>query len=170
MDVAKVVSGVVADKAVQPCQAVSRTSLESGLCNLQSLTPISPSIDRSAETYLNPSEGRIDLSDEHHSPARYLTISMDEPAQTLVFRGADADEAETFIQAIRQLAYREDKDDDNVWMARFATTCFRGRAMRWHAKLDVAVRRDWDLLVPAILDEWPMEVNDGNREEVAAPM
>lgn len=85
---------------------------------------------------------------------------MDEVNTTqIVFRGTDADEAESFIQAIRQMAYLQDKDDDSVWMARFATTCLRGRAMRWHARLDATVRKDWDLLVQAILDEWRAEDN-----------
>lgn len=33
--------------------------------------------------------------------------------------------------------------------------------MRWHARLDTTVRKDWDLLVQAILDEWPLEGDVG---------
>lgn len=91
------------------------------------------------------------------------------PSQAIIFRGSDAEEAETFIQAVRQLAYVENKDDDNGWMARFAMTCFRGRAMRWHAKLDQAVQRDWYLLVQSILDEWTSgDDRDGHDRGVSS--
>lgn len=86
----------------------------------------------------------------------------------LIFRGTDTEEAESFIQAIRQLAYDENSDGDNAWMARYATTCFRGRAMRWHARLEASVRSDWDLLVQAILDEWPL-VEDLQLERPVLP-
>lgn len=73
---------------------------------------------------------------------------------SIIFKGIHADEAESFIQAIRKAAYDENKSGDDAWMANLATTCFRGRAMRWHARLERAVQQDWYLLVQAILDEW----------------
>lgn len=83
-------------------------------------------------------------------------IDSDPPFAT-VFQGVDADEAERFIRAVRQRAFLENKDDDGVWMARYATTRLQGRAMRWHAGLDSAVKMDWELLVQAILREWSTE-------------
>lgn len=86
------------------------------------------------------------------------------PAQAIIFRGINGNEAEGFVQAIRQAAFAENKDDDYPWMARFATTCLQGKAMRWHAKLDSNIQMDWRLLVQAILDEWQLE--DGRSDVV----
>lgn len=91
-------------------------------------------------------------------PPRLMMVShRPDPSTRVIFRGSSAEEAGTFIQAIRQLAYDENKDDDNAWIIRYVTTCFSGRALHWHAKLDASIRGDWDSLVEAILEEWPLE-------------
>lgn len=54
-------------------------------------------------------------------------------------------------------------------MLDFATTRLRGRALRWHARLDLAIREDWDLFVQALFDEYP-QVEEPNRSEIATPL
>lgn len=81
----------------------------------------------------------------------------DQEPPGFTFNGVNANEAEAFIQAVRRTALEEEKTEDIAWMASFASTCLRGRAMRWHARLDLSIRKDWDLLVQAILEEWPPE-------------
>lgn len=72
----------------------------------------------------------------------------------LQFKGIDSDEAEAFISAIRQKAFSEGKQDDDKWTANFASTCFTGRALRWHGSLDRETQRDWHQLQKAILTKF----------------
>lgn len=41
-----------------------------------------------------------------------------------------------------------------MWLAQFASTCFRGNALRWHANLEVEVQQDWTLLERALLEKY----------------
>ncbi|KIO18921.1 hypothetical protein M407DRAFT_31429 [Tulasnella calospora MUT 4182] len=41
-------------------------------------------------------------------------------------------------------------------MLRFAKTRLRGRALRWYARLDQAIKKDWDLFVQALFDQYPL--------------
>ena len=81
-------------------------------------------------------------------------------ARTLRFRGTNGTECEDFVQSVRFIALAEGKDDDDRWMLRFATARLSGRALRWHARLDKVIRHDWDLLVQALLDEYPVEFEE----------
>lgn len=89
-----------------------------------------------------------------------LGLMVNTPMPSIIFTGRDAREAEDFIEAIRKLAFREERLHDNVWMANMASAFVRRRAMRWHAGLEAAVQRDWNLLTTAILNEWPFEEVD----------
>ncbi|KIO15344.1 hypothetical protein M407DRAFT_35105 [Tulasnella calospora MUT 4182] len=74
----------------------------------------------------------------------------------IIFRGNDGTECEEFVVAIRDIAFTKGKDEYNNWMLRYATTRLRGKALRWHAKLDPSVRKDWDLFVQSLFEEYPM--------------
>ncbi|KAG8946545.1 hypothetical protein FRC04_011603 [Tulasnella sp. 424] len=71
------------------------------------------------------------------------------------FRGQDGNEAEEFIQAVRRAAFDADKDCDDRWMARFASTCMSGKALRWYESLDDDVQESWKRLRKAILVRYP---------------
>ncbi|KIO31371.1 hypothetical protein M407DRAFT_19743 [Tulasnella calospora MUT 4182] len=72
----------------------------------------------------------------------------------IIFRGIDGNECEAFVVAIRDLAFAKDKDEDPNWMLRYATTRLRHKALRWHAKLEPSIRKDWDLFVQALFEEY----------------
>jgi len=74
--------------------------------------------------------------------------------QQLVFNGIDGLEAEEFIFSVRQRAIAERKDEDEKWMAKFASSCFSRDALRWHARLDPTTRNDWNLLQEALLSRF----------------
>ncbi|KAG8967187.1 hypothetical protein FRC05_002262 [Tulasnella sp. 425] len=67
------------------------------------------------------------------------------------FRGQDGNEAEEFIQAVRKAAFDVNKDRDDEWMARFASACMSGTALRWYESLDDDVQESWKRLKQAIL-------------------
>lgn len=71
------------------------------------------------------------------------------------FRGQDGSEAEEFIQAVRRAAFNATKDRDDEWMARFASTCMSGKALRWYESLDDDVQDSWKRLRKAILARYP---------------
>lgn len=52
-------------------------------------------------------------------------------------------------------------------MLRLATVCLRGRAIRWHAELDVETRRDWDAFVRAMFRDFRPDVRDENESGVS---
>ncbi|KIO16411.1 hypothetical protein M407DRAFT_33938 [Tulasnella calospora MUT 4182] len=54
-------------------------------------------------------------------------------------------------------------------MLRYATTRLRGKALRWHAKLDPSVWKDWGLFVQALFEEYPF-VEKQDRDEIATPV
>lgn len=72
----------------------------------------------------------------------------------LEFKGIDSDEAESFVSGIRQKALTEGKEEDDRWIANYASACFTGAALRWHATLDQEIQRDWYRLQKAILLEY----------------
>lgn len=81
----------------------------------------------------------------------------------IVFRGTDGNECEAFVVAIRDLAFAKGMDEDYRWMLRLATTRLRGKALRWHARLEPSIEQDWDLFVQALFDQYP------SMEEPAGP-
>ncbi|KIO22562.1 hypothetical protein M407DRAFT_117164 [Tulasnella calospora MUT 4182] len=74
----------------------------------------------------------------------------------IVFNGADGKECEAFVVAIQEFAFSKGSDEDHQWMLRFAKTRLRGKALRWYAKLDQSIRKDWDLFVQALFDQYPL--------------
>lgn len=73
----------------------------------------------------------------------------------IVFKGTGGSECEAFIVAIRDLAFGKGLEEDHHWMLHFATTRLRGQALRWHARLDSSVKKDWELFVQALFDQYP---------------
>ncbi|KAG8930832.1 hypothetical protein FRC01_002217 [Tulasnella sp. 417] len=87
----------------------------------------------------------------------------------IVFRGNDGNECEAFVGAIRDLAFTKGKDEDPNWMLRYATSRLRHKALRWHAKLDPSIRKDWDLFVQALFEEYPL-VEERDEGGIATPL
>ncbi|KAG8940772.1 hypothetical protein FRC04_005041 [Tulasnella sp. 424] len=75
------------------------------------------------------------------------------------FKGTGREECEIFVRSIRAAAWREDKDDDDRWMANYASLRFAGQALNWHSRLPPDIRRDWSKLEMALLNQWP-SLND----------
>jgi hypothetical protein len=84
---------------------------------------------------------------------------------TGVFRffGRDGMECEEFIMRVREHAHEQEKEEDNIWIARFAGRCMADKALRWHIRLDEATRQDWSLLERALIARFcePEEDEDG---------
>ncbi|KAG9025294.1 hypothetical protein FS837_004973 [Tulasnella sp. UAMH 9824] len=91
------------------------------------------------------------------------------PISDIIFRGTDGNECEAFIVAIRNLAFAKGKDEDPNWMLRYATTRLRHKALRWHARLDPAAKKDWDLFVQALFDEYPL-IEEREEGGIATPV
>ncbi|KAG9040288.1 hypothetical protein FS837_000852 [Tulasnella sp. UAMH 9824] len=87
----------------------------------------------------------------------------------IIFRGTDGNECEAFVVAIRDLAFTKGKDEDPNWMLRYATTRLRGKALRWHAELDLSIRKDWDLFVQAMFKQYPF-VEERDEVGIATPV
>ncbi|KIO23601.1 hypothetical protein M407DRAFT_26973 [Tulasnella calospora MUT 4182] len=83
--------------------------------------------------------------------------------------GIDGNECEAFIIAIRDLAFAKGKEEDCHWMLHYATTWLRGKALRWHAKLDPSIQKDWDLFVQALFEEYPF-VEEQDEGGIATPV
>lgn len=91
------------------------------------------------------------------------------PTTDITFRGTDGNECEAFVVAIRDLAFTKGKDEDSNWMLRYATTRLRHKALRWHAKLDPSIRKDWDLFVQALFEEYPL-VEESDTGGIVTPI
>ena len=91
-------------------------------------------------------------------------------ARTLRFRGISGVECENFVQSVRFIALTEDKEDDDQWMLDFATARLSSKALRWHSRLDREIRKNWDLLVQALMDEYPVVDSDAETPgDIASP-
>ncbi|KAG8938000.1 hypothetical protein FRC00_003874, partial [Tulasnella sp. 408] len=73
----------------------------------------------------------------------------------IVFDGTEGSDCESFIIAIRKLAFVQMRDADTWWMLNYATSRLRGKALRWHAELDATTRKEWDLFVRALFEAYP---------------
>ncbi|KAG8951363.1 hypothetical protein FRC04_006134 [Tulasnella sp. 424] len=81
----------------------------------------------------------------------------------------DGSECEAFVVAIRDLAFADGKEEDYRWMLHYATTRLRGKALRWHAKLDPSIQKDWTLFVQAMFEEYPL-VEERDTGGIATPV
>ncbi|KAG8894494.1 hypothetical protein FRC00_008892, partial [Tulasnella sp. 408] len=70
-------------------------------------------------------------------------------APEIIFKGTDGNECEAFIAAVRELAFERGLAHDRHWMLYFATARLRGKALRWHARLDSTIKEDWELFIQA---------------------
>ncbi|KIO22568.1 hypothetical protein M407DRAFT_27965 [Tulasnella calospora MUT 4182] len=73
----------------------------------------------------------------------------------VVFKGTNGKECEAFVAAIQEFAFSKGRDEDHQWLLRFAKSRLRGKALRWWAKLDPSIKKDWDLFVEALFDQYP---------------
>lgn len=87
----------------------------------------------------------------------------------IIFWGTDGTECEAFVVAIRDLAFAKGKEEDHHWMIHYATTRLRGKALRWHAKLDLSTQKDWYLFVQALFEEYPFVEGTG-KVGIATPV
>ncbi|KAG8996051.1 hypothetical protein FRB90_012833 [Tulasnella sp. 427] len=75
----------------------------------------------------------------------------------IVLQGSSGGECEAFVVAIQEYAFATGQDDDPHWMMRCARTRLRGKALRWYAHLDPPVKKDWELFVQAMFDQYPLD-------------
>lgn len=76
------------------------------------------------------------------------------------FCGRDAEECEQFIRWIRKQAFREGKQNDNVWLAHYAATCSDEEALWWYEELDGQTKDDWTLLSRALRQKYVLKEPD----------
>ncbi|KAG8945867.1 hypothetical protein FRC04_012227 [Tulasnella sp. 424] len=99
-----------------------------------------------------------------------MSSTAEEPeVLDVVFKGTDGNECEAFVFAIQEFAFAKGLDEDHHWMLRFARTHLRGKALRWSAALDPSIKKDWDLFVQALFDQYPLAEELGVAE-IATPV
>jgi len=54
-------------------------------------------------------------------------------------------------------AYKNEKQEDDRWIAAFVAPCFTKRALRWYEDLDEEIQGSWKLLRRALLDQYPSD-------------
>lgn len=87
-----------------------------------------------------------------------------------LFLGTGWEECDTFVRNIRAAAWKEDKLDDDRWIANYASLHLAGKALRWHSRLPPDVRRDWSKLEVALLDQWPSPDNTDDENSIQVPI
>ncbi|KAG9019127.1 hypothetical protein FRB90_006195 [Tulasnella sp. 427] len=70
------------------------------------------------------------------------------------FRGESGSDCEEFIRSIYTYVLQHDKADDDKWTASYAASRLGGPALRWFARLDPAIKKDWATLQVALLDQY----------------
>ncbi|KAG8990730.1 hypothetical protein FRB90_001637 [Tulasnella sp. 427] len=71
----------------------------------------------------------------------------------VVFQGTDGSECLAFLAAINDHAMATGRDGE--WRLGFARTRLRGAALRWYAHRSSSIGEDWELLVKALLEQYP---------------
>ncbi|KAG8990255.1 hypothetical protein FRB90_001842 [Tulasnella sp. 427] len=89
--------------------------------------------------------------------AMTLTLTASVAPPDIVLQGNSGGECEAFVVAIQEYAFATGQDDDPQWMMRFARTRLRGKALRWYAHLDPSMKKDWELFVQAMFDQYPFD-------------
>ena len=84
------------------------------------------------------------------------TTATIETPQTFVFYGIDGEECEDLVHAVRLQARVANRMHDHVYMARWASSCMVGAALRWYVALPKEVKYDWDELEQALVAEYPI--------------
>ncbi|KAG9044240.1 hypothetical protein FS837_008575 [Tulasnella sp. UAMH 9824] len=86
-----------------------------------------------------------------------------------LFFGGSGEEAEVFIHMVRERALDEGKQSDNDWIVGFASACFVGEALRWHASLEPSVQTDWISLQQALLLQYPRNEQENLPNLIPTP-
>ncbi|KAG8967704.1 hypothetical protein FRC05_001962 [Tulasnella sp. 425] len=94
---------------------------------------------------------------------RLSAFFSSKPSIDIAFSGdsGSGKEAEDFVQAVRKYAFDRGKQNDNQWTAQFASTCFKGGALRWYEGLPGTVQADWRFLRHALLNRYPAAAGTG---------
>lgn len=92
---------------------------------------------------------------------------MSDPDE-LIFRGTNTKECEDFIRSVRRVALSRGKEEDDRWIAHYATSAFAGVALRWFEALDEEVQRDWRKLRRAMLERRSDDGTDDLVKRVSA--
>ncbi|KIO21091.1 hypothetical protein M407DRAFT_29301 [Tulasnella calospora MUT 4182] len=90
-------------------------------------------------------------------------------APDIVFRGLDGNECEAFIAAIEELAFTEGWSEDEKRMLLFTRSRLRQGALRWFARLEPSKKKDWDLFVEALFEQYP-PVGAPVETEISTPV
>ncbi|KAG8983667.1 hypothetical protein FRB90_005845, partial [Tulasnella sp. 427] len=75
---------------------------------------------------------------------------------SIIFDGSDPSKCYDLIQEIVDYAWKLGKDTDKKWIARFAATRFKKRAVAWYSRLSDEVKYDWDMLHKALIEKYPL--------------
>lgn len=67
---------------------------------------------------------------------------------------SDRTECEAFLYQVRKKGFMEGRHNDNVWMAGYAASCFKGDALLWHMGLDPEIQHDWNRLQRALAAQY----------------
>ncbi|KAG8913739.1 hypothetical protein FRC01_004410, partial [Tulasnella sp. 417] len=86
-----------------------------------------------------------------------------------VFRGTSGSDCEEFIRAVYAFAFEKDRAKDDEWIATYAATRLSGKALRWYARQDKAVKLDWSALQVALLDQYPPSDDDDDDDDAIQP-
>ncbi|KAG8899858.1 Transmembrane osmosensor [Tulasnella sp. 408] len=68
-----------------------------------------------------------------------------------LFKGTNPEECEALVATIRRHALERGKQNDNEWIALFASSYLAGDALYWYEDLEESIQKDWSRLRPALL-------------------
>ncbi|KAG9037234.1 Transmembrane osmosensor, partial [Tulasnella sp. UAMH 9824] len=68
-----------------------------------------------------------------------------------LFKGTNPEECEVLVATIRRQALERGKQNDNEWVALFASSYLIGDALYWYEDLEESIQKDWSRLRPALL-------------------
>ncbi|KAG8901092.1 Cu/Pi carrier [Tulasnella sp. 403] len=82
----------------------------------------------------SPEGPLVPYSEEAHTP---------QPPEWLLFSGAEDEDVSLFLQEVQRIAFGQGRQDDDVWMVRYAAACLQDYALAWYNGLDVRTQSDW---------------------------
>ncbi|KAG8900691.1 actin, partial [Tulasnella sp. 408] len=83
-----------------------------------------------------------------------LPISPTPPIEFLSFSGP-GDDVLAFVQSVQRIAFTQNRQRDDAWIADFVSTCLSGPALIWYSTaLDKATQWDWSELRRAMIQRY----------------
>ncbi|KAG8993229.1 hypothetical protein FRB94_006742 [Tulasnella sp. JGI-2019a] len=91
--------------------------------------------------------------------------------EDLAFTGTDdAAECGRFIVAVRKHAYLHGKQRDDEWITDLVASCVSGDALTWHVTLPTTIKKDWEKLQLALIEEFSPNARTAKKTLASPPV